>query len=362
MNPGAANVSCVWAPGTEWSRLQRDLTTAGVSLPVQADPAFPTPPGEQRFLFAVNGTGGLPCWGVLGFSRFSRSLRWLRVIRLVRASCSMPQCVRELVAESIVDLARSARSLRVHVGLHDPDPAALKGFRDVLLTRGFAAVSEPRAYIRTVLIDLRPAEDQLLASFHPTCRRGIRAPAKHGLHCRVLVEPELATRLNELVRETMQRTGGTYRETDWISLMRFCTANPRAAQLMGVFRSDQAGDASLVGFVLGVRHGDTVEYDIAASTRATDLKVPLLYLPTWETMRWAKREGARWFDFGGISHGSSGSSDPTGGISDFKRYFSAEATPIGDELVYHTMPRLNAAESSISALMSAARRFSGRRT
>lgn len=362
MNSGAAKVSCVRAPGTEWSRLLRDLRTAGVSLPVQADPAFPTPPGEQRFLFAVNGIDGVPCWGALGYSRFSRSLRWLRVIRLVRVSCSIPHCVHKLVAESILDLARSARSLRLHVGLHDSDPAALTGFRDVLLGLGFAAVSEPRAYIRTVLIDLSPTEDQLLASFHPTCRRGIRAPAKHGLHCRVLVEPALATRLDDLVRETMQRTGGTYRETDWLSIMRFCAANPRAAQLIGVFRSDQAGDSSLVGFVLGVRHGDTVEYDIAASTRAADLKVPLLYLPTWETMRWAKREGARWFDFGGISHGSSGSSDPTGGISDFKRYFSADATSIGDELIYRTMPRLNAAERTISALMSAARQFPRRRT
>jgi hypothetical protein len=154
----------------------------------------------------------------------------------------------------------------------------------------------------------------------------------------------------------MLRTGGSFEETDWAAVMQFIASEPGRACLLGVFRPDCEGPDALVGFVFGVRHGDTVEYDIAASARLPDLRVPLLYAPTWEVMRWGKREGAQWFDFGGITAGSKDSGDPTGGISDFKRYFSPVSIPVGEELVHTPSARLSSAEHLASSALASIKR------
>jgi lipid II:glycine glycyltransferase (peptidoglycan interpeptide bridge formation enzyme) len=58
----------------------------------------------------------------------------------------------------------------------------------------------------------------------------------------------------------------------------------------------------------------------------------------WDLIVWAKRTGARLFDFGGITRGTHSDEDPLGGISDFKRYFSRQIVPVREEWVlnHHT--------------------------
>ena len=53
---------------------------------------------------------------------------------------------------------------------------------------------------------------------------------------------------------------------------------------------------------------------------------------------WAKRGGARFFDFGGVTAGSLASDDPLGGISDFKRYFTETLVQVGAEWSYEPRP------------------------
>ena len=56
-------------------------------------------------------------------------------------------------------------------------------------------------------------------------------------------------------------------------------------------------------------------------------------------MRWAKRVGAEWFDFGGITPGTQADpTDPLGGISDFKRYFGTDVVTVGEEWVFVPRP------------------------
>jgi hypothetical protein len=53
----------------------------------------------------------------------------------------------------------------------------------------------------------------------------------------------------------------------------------------------------------------------------------------WDLMCWARRNGASWWDFGGITEGQQGSDDPVGGISDFKRHFSTTVRLVGERWV-----------------------------
>jgi lipid II:glycine glycyltransferase (peptidoglycan interpeptide bridge formation enzyme) len=54
----------------------------------------------------------------------------------------------------------------------------------------------------------------------------------------------------------------------------------------------------------------------------------------WDLIRWAKREGARWFDFGGVTRGAEDKDDALAGISDFKRRFCRNEIALGEEWSY----------------------------
>ena len=60
----------------------------------------------------------------------------------------------------------------------------------------------------------------------------------------------------------------------------------------------------------------------------------IAYTPLWDLIAWAKRSGATWFDFGGVSERAASSAhDPLGGISEFKRYFSAHIVEVGEQWI-----------------------------
>jgi lipid II:glycine glycyltransferase (peptidoglycan interpeptide bridge formation enzyme) len=164
-----------------------------------------------------------------------------------------------------------------------------------------------------------------------------------------VLDPRHIARLDALLRETMERTGGTYHPQDWAGMLDLARRQPELARIVGVFRSD-AGPDALLAYAVGLAHGDHVQYATAASTRATDLKLPLGYGPAWELMRWARSLGMRWFDFGGIA--ASSREGRLGGINDFKRYFRGEETDVADEWAFEPHPMRAALANTLSAAAS----------
>jgi lipid II:glycine glycyltransferase (peptidoglycan interpeptide bridge formation enzyme) len=203
-----------------------------------------------------------------------------------------------------------------------------------------------------VAIDLGPSEETLLRSFHHTARRHIRAADKRPVAVRPITDPALGPRLDALRAETMARTGGRHVPQDWSSLIRFSAAHPESVRLVGMFAAGQDGPGSLLAFAMGMNHGDHVEYSTAASTRHTNgLHVPLGYALAWDLIRWGRSGGAAWFDFGGITDGCHQTvTDPLGGISDFKRYFSRNVVAVSDEWMLEPSPVLGGAARAVSAV------------
>jgi len=198
---------------------------------------------------------------------------------------------------------------------------------------GFRRSPAPRSYNNTILVDLRPNEEEIFASFQSKTRRDIRAAAKFPVTVRPIEEAELAGRLDSLVNEVFARTGGDSERQNWIDIIRFSARHSELSRLVGLFRTDIAGPESLLAFAHGLHHGDYAEYSTAAATRNTDIRVPQTYVLAWDMMRWAKRHGAAFFDFGGVTPVTSDGSDPLQGISAFKRYFSKEEFSVGDEWI-----------------------------
>ena len=337
---------------SNWGKYTSHLERSGFPVPAFALPSFPPSLGQLRTLAVLEREDGEVVWAAVAEVGRSRVLPWRRIIRIPRFGPGVTSDFRECVVNALVDLAVEEHALRVHVEVFEPDPDRRLALTNALAHRAFKVAMDARSYSSTVFIDLRVSEAELLSSFHSKTRRDIRAIAKYPLECRPITDPSLARRMNELLGVSMTRTGGRFEETRWVDVLGFIAANPTRAALLGVYRTDIAGAEALVGYVLGYRHGDTVEYSIAACARLADIRAPLLYAPTWELMRWGKRNGAIWFDFGGITSGSRASGDRAGGISDFKRYFSPEVTPVGADMVFSPVPRLSSFAASVSTLIS----------
>jgi hypothetical protein len=280
------------------------------------------------------------------------------VVRAPRFGRDLPPELVDDAARALIDLAHAVGALRLHVEIFEPDSFARERLMARFRRAGFKPSPVTRSYERTILIDLAGTEEELLASFHSTCRQNIRVFARRALECHPIIDESLAPRMDELSRSAMFRTGGAYAALDWPALIRFARDEPSRASFIGVFRGAQRDAAALIGFVLGIRHDDVVEYAEAASARPPDLRAPILYAPAWELMRWGMGHGARWFDFGGVS-GSRGHEliDRTAGIARFKRYFKASATRVGSELVFAPQTGLDAAARLASASIGAVRRL-----
>jgi len=125
-------------------------------------------------------------------------------------------------------------------------------------------------------------------------------------------------------------------------------AAPHLSRIAILRRTDVPEPEGVLAFVWGRKHGGVAEYGESGSTRADDLKVSTSYALLWDLMHWARGNGARWFDLGGITGGTTHSEDPLGGISDFKRRFSRHAIDVGEQWELEPHPARAAAARLLS--------------
>jgi lipid II:glycine glycyltransferase (peptidoglycan interpeptide bridge formation enzyme) len=252
----------------------------------------------------------------------------------------------------LAELAAFARNdksvLQIRVGVFALDSESRASTSDALRWHGFLPVARSEGYERTLVVDLVPNPDALLAGFHYNARRRIRNVAKYPVKVTTAESVALADRLQELGDETLLRTGGEFQKIDWESLIRMSAEAPHLSRIAILERTDRDGPAAVLAFAWGCVHGTIAEYREAGSTHPEDMKVSTSYALMWDLMSWARQNGARVFDLGGVTQGSTDSDDPLGGISDFKRNFSQQAAEVGQEWRFEPRPRRAAAARVIS--------------
>jgi hypothetical protein len=343
--------------GPDRLAIEDELLQQSVPVTVQ-DRAFWTSDGEEAGFVVIRDSAGVP---VLGFSirvTRSRALPGFSLLRVRRLGSSAEgRVVRAGVRAAVRFAVARRRVLRLSIELLMPDAAAREAVGAECRILGMGAAPALRSYAKTILIDLRPRPEDLLSGLSKTGRQNVRAVDKNPVAIRLIDDVRLARRLDGLLNETLARTGGGSRTHDWPSLIDWSRRYPGAVRLAGLFDERPGTAEPLLAFALGFNHGDYTEYATAASTRQTDLRMPLAYGLAWELMLWGKSAGARWFDFGGVTGGTQGSGDVLGGISDFKRYFSTQTVEVGAEyaLEPHPLPAL-AARISVTLARWASRR------
>jgi hypothetical protein len=233
---------------------------------------------------------------------------------------------------------REPRVLRLDLALFSRSDDERAALREQLTVEKFRPATQTESYEWTSLIDLGPSEDELLATFHKTARRHIRAIDKRPVELRAIRDRSLVDEMVALVVETRQRTGGPAPRRPMEGMLEMARRHPAALRVVGLFARE---GGALLAFASAHREGDLVRYADAASTRCSPIKLPLGYAPLWDLMRWAKQNGARQFDLGGITDGTHTDDDPLGGISDFKRYFRGAVTCVGEEWTFTSRPTLD---------------------
>lgn len=227
---------------------------------------------------------------------------------------------------SLHRLCRSRRSVFLKIEPHTTDNEVL---RDIIDRYGFVASPFTIQPPRTILVDLTPDEEAILAAMKQKTRYNIRLAARKGVTIRPGAANDLPT-FYRLLQITGQRDHFSIHSLDYFRVAFELFAPDRAILLLAEVQGEPV--AGLMVFA----HGPTAYYLFGASSNAHREKMPT-YLLQWEAIRWARACGCQYYDLWGIPDADEAiletqftarSQDSPGlwGVYRFKRGFGGQMT------------------------------------
>ena len=222
----------------------------------------------------------------------------------------------EEVLAALEKVAHAAGAIFIKL---DPDwPEGEEAVRERLTRRGWRRGEEVQ-FRNTLLVDLEPGEEKILAAMKSKTRYNVRLAGRRGVEVVPTGEGELAL-FYRMYQETSRRNRFVIRPFDyyrdlWESFLREGLARFFLARYQGEV---------LAGLIL-FRYGTRAWYMYGASIAKHRNLMPNNALQ-WEAMRWAKGEGVKSYDLWGAPE--PGEADPMAGVYRFKAGF-------GGRLVRH---------------------------
>lgn len=259
-----------------------------------------------------------------------RLLPWTRIVRVPRFGRGLDSLAVKQILGRLVRLWGERSVLRLHIEVwseREADRAAV----DAACRRLHFTRFPPRNYTHTVWFDISVPERDLLLSFHRSVRRNIQVPMRKGFSVRPVTDLASIPRISDIFKRTFDRTGGTPPFIDWEFLIERNGEPGCHHHMVGLFPESVASPAEILAFAVVYLHGEVAEFAHAGSVRDSGIRIPLLYAPTWDLIVWAKSQGARFWDFGGVTSSQPGNHDRLAGISKFKLYFCREVVEVGGE-------------------------------
>ncbi|MBN1953753.1 MAG: peptidoglycan bridge formation glycyltransferase FemA/FemB family protein [Anaerolineae bacterium] len=221
------------------------------------------------------------------------------------------------VLADLEDLARRERALFVKI---DPDvPLDLPPGQQVverLRRRGWQPSREQVQFRNTMLLDLTPDLDDIMAGFKSKWRYNVRLAARKGVQVQEGGSDDLPL-LYRMYEETSQRNRfvirpEAYYRDAWGSFIQAGRAQPLIATVSG----------EPVAMVILFCYGQRAWYMYGASRPAHRELMPN-HLLQWEAIRWAKERGCTVYDLWGAPEVLE-EADPMWGVYRFKQGFGAE--------------------------------------
>jgi lipid II:glycine glycyltransferase (peptidoglycan interpeptide bridge formation enzyme) len=261
---------------------------------------------------------------------------------------------KESAIQLKIDPDLVAGGYRPDSGQSPADPAGEETIR-LLRRRGWRFSGEQVQFRNTVLLDIRPEEDALLANMKQKTRYNIRLAEKRG----VVVRPGSGEDLPALARmyaETADRDGFLIRSEEyyldvWSAMLRAGLAQPLIAEVDGL----------PVSALILFHFADRGWYFYGMSRALHREKMPNQLLQ-WEAVRWLRARGYAYYDFWGAPDDFI-ESDPMWGVFQFKLGFGGEVVRSAGAWDFPGSPlRYGVYHRLLPRLLDLTRFFSRRRT
>ncbi|HOG47996.1 MAG TPA: peptidoglycan bridge formation glycyltransferase FemA/FemB family protein [Anaerolineae bacterium] len=181
--------------------------------------------------------------------------------------------------------------------------------------QGFARTRQTVQPRRTIIVDLRPSEEALLAQMKPKWRYNVRLASRKGVTVRQGTAADLAVFHTLMVETGARDSFGVHTPAYYEAALRFASPAGSAA----LFLAEHEGQvlAGLMAFAFGTQ----ATYMYGASSNHERQRMPN-HLLQWEAMRWAKARGCTSYDLWGIADLEPDSpSAALGGVERFKAGF-----------------------------------------
>jgi len=223
----------------------------------------------------------------------------------------------ERVLAHLEKTARQERALFVKI---DPDvradTVAGKAVVETLRRRGWRASREQIQFRNTVLLDLTPEPDELLAAMKSKWRYNVRLAKRKGVTVRQGQLADLSL-LYEMYARTAARDGfvirpEAYYRDAWGAFIEAGLAQPLIAEVEG----------EAIAMVIIFQFAERAWYMYGASRNVHREKMPNNLLQ-WEAMQWAREQGCTVYDMWGAPD-ELDESDPMWGVYRFKAGFGGK--------------------------------------
>lgn len=167
---------------------------------------------------------------------------------------------------------------------------------------------------QSLVLDLGPGEEELLALMKPKTRYNIRLARKKGVKISVSSEIEDLDKFYSLITETADRQQIRVFPRSYYQLMVHILEEQSLAK---IYLAEYEGE--VIAANLMVAFGDTMTY-LHGGTSRKHRNVMAPHLLQWQAIRDAKQAGLKYYDFFGISD----SKPSWAGITRFKRGFGGK--------------------------------------
>jgi peptidoglycan pentaglycine glycine transferase (the first glycine) len=217
---------------------------------------------------------------------------WVGVCYITRGPILAPGS--DLPIELLIKTILShCREMKIALLVIQPPPNG-QNIVTVLSNQGFHVDTLELAPTATILVDIRPSEEQLLSRMKRQTRQNIRRSAKEGIQSWIGGVDDIH-RFYELHQMTSQRQKFLPYKEEYFSAL--WDAFGQLDQICLVFCEYEH---ELVSGLLLIAFGETVCAKLLGWSGAYPEKRPNDAL-FWAAIRWAQSHGYSWFDFEGIS-------------------------------------------------------------
>lgn len=246
--------------------------------------------------------------------------------------------------------AEISRREGVHTVKIDPEvPTERAGVKELLYGIGFRGSRYHLNFRDTIIVDLSPSEEELLAGMGgKTTRYNVRLAGRKGVEVREPEDFEWAFDTLHGWMQSLDENKEGYRITRPRGYFHDAMRMMRDAGQGRLFFAFHEGEPLAAAYFFHFGHKLWYMYS-AAARKGQNLKPN--YLLQWEVMRWAKRQGMTYYDMVSVPRPENrNESDPSYGVYKFKKGFGGEVVEFLGCMDLPVRPRLAAAWHGIEPL------------